>query len=338
MKIAKFTILPIGCLIILIEIILRVFFYEQLKTQIYPLTFQKDSIGFSFIPNQKAKICIPSIEKEFTLNNHGYYGTSFNDIKKEGTIRIAFVGNSVTEGIRLNETNNYPLILQQILKKNGYEKYEIINCSIFGVGNDLKNYKHILYTVSKYNLDFVFLDIGIQFQNENEFREIYHNYVIRHSGSNYSRQYSINMVNRVEKMHFFTTLYDISYIFRAYCKRFYENNICSFSDDIRTYRQKISSAPDIIPYAFSYTTSIKLLKNLDRTLKLMGSRLVILNMEKDKLLINSMKSEKIDCISLGIQWRRSMIHKHDGHPNGKGHKIIALHLYNKLKEFNYIQK
>ena len=220
-KIIRITIWAIIGLVICIEVLLRIFYYEQLKTQHYPLIYQLDSIiGYSHISNCKSKICIPSINKSFKLNNHGNYGHDFTVRKSDSAFRIAFVGNSVTEGIWLNGNENYPMMLQKLFDDNGYKNIEVINCSYGGVDKDIRNYKLIKKQIIHYNADLVLFNFNFPFYNENEFRENYKNYVLRHSGTSVSRQKAINHITDVEKKVLFKILYDVSYIYRVYCKKF----------------------------------------------------------------------------------------------------------------------
>ncbi len=321
------------------EVFLRIFYHEQLKTNYIPLIYQHDSlIGYRFIPNCTSKICIPSISKKFQLNNHGFYGPDFSETKPDSIFRIAVVGNSITEGIWLNGKENYTIMLQNIFESNGYKNVEVINCAIGGVNRDIRNYEHIYYNVSKFNPDIVLFNTWVIFFEENEIRENYKGYVLRHTGTAVSRQYAINGVERVEKMRIFKLFYDFSYIFRAFCKQHYENFISEFAADIRIYREKNSSSPDIIPYQYSYNTTMKLLSKLRKELQYKGCKLIPFILNESQSFTDKMKDSGSEYISLDIMWDSSLSHKHDGHPNIDGHKLIAERLYERLIEQNLIPK
>lgn len=322
---------------VLSEIALRIFFYEQLKTQHYPLIYKIDTLlGYIHIPNCSSRICIPSIDKDFTLNNHGFYGPDFSNNKLEKVFRIAVVGNSITEGLWLNAQKNYPLILQDIFYQNGYKLIEVLNCAFGGINKDIRNYMLIKENVIKYNPDIILFSIDPPFFNENEYRENYKNYMLRHNGTKQSRQKAINQVESIKSKFLFTALYDISYIFRAYCKNFYNNNNCPLSEVIRTYREKTSSAPDIIPFQYSFATSLDLLIELNDTLAINNIKLIVFTFTKYGEIGKLFDQNNIDYISLDIPFENSMFHKHDGHPNKKGQNMIARYLYNKLQEDNYL--
>lgn len=333
MKFIKYSLVILIGLICALELILRLGYYEQLKTQAYPLIYQKDSLlEYSLIPNCTSRICTPSIDKKFTLNNHGFYGKDFSTSKPDSVMRIAIVGTSITEGIWLNGPEDYPSILQKIVNKNGYKNIEILNCSLGGINKDIRNYNLIRFYVSKYSPDLILFHVAPQFYNENEYREVYHNYLLRHAGTDDSRQYAIDMIENVKKMKFFTGLYDISYIFRAYCKKFYENNICPFSEVIRVYREKTSSAPDITTYKYSLKTTAKLLNELKKELACKRCTLIVFSMGQSKMFKEMFSDEGIPYISLDIRFDKEMVHKHDSHPNQYGQKVIAENFYNKLIE------
>ena len=55
------------------EVALRLIYYEQLKTRTYPLIYQPDErVGYRYVPGIEGKICIPSICKEFSINQTGF--------------------------------------------------------------------------------------------------------------------------------------------------------------------------------------------------------------------------------------------------------------------------
>jgi len=334
MKIIKFSVLSVLGLIVILEIILRVGYFEQLKTQKFPLIYQPDSIlGYTHIRNVKAQICRPSIDKKFSLNNHGFIGNDFTLTKAKGEIRIAVVGNSMTEGIWYDSVENYTMKLQKLFLNKGYKEVKIINCSYGGIDKDLRNYLHIKKYVSKFNPDIILFNVGIPFHNDNEVRENYKNYMIRYAnGSKWSRQKAIEMVERLIEKKGFIFLYNLSYIFRAYCKNYCENNYGEFRDNISTYRENSSSAPDILTYQYSLQTSIKLLSDLNTSLKNNNITLIVWPFNIDQGIEKLLKENRILFVDLNISFQKSMIYKHDEHPNEMGHIEIARSLYPKLRE------
>jgi hypothetical protein len=343
MKNLRYVVVIIISIIIICELFLRLFFHEQLKTQKYPLIYRPDSIiGYTHIPNIKAYICRPSIDKIFQLNNHGFIGNDFSIVKEKDEIRIAVVGNSITEGIWYNSDENYVIKLQNFFLIKGYKKVKIINCSYGGIDKDFRNYLHITNYVSKFNPDIILFNVGIPFHNDNEVRENYKNYMIRYArDSKWSRDKAIEYVERLKEKKGFIFLYDLSYIFRSYCKRYSENNYGDFSNNISTYRENSSSAPDILTYQYSLQISIKLLSDLSISLKNNNITLIVWPFFLDQGIAKLLKENEIPFIVTDRKLNKSMIYRYDGHPNELGHEKIARLLYPKLlerlKELNFIK-
>ena len=135
----KFFVLSIFLLVLLVEVVLRIAYHEQLKTRTYPQIYTPDSeIGYRYIPNRDASINMPSISKDFKTNNQGFYGPDFQDQKENGVFRIAVVGSSQATGIWLDGQESFSMKLQQLLREKGYP-IEVINLSIDGRLRDLES-------------------------------------------------------------------------------------------------------------------------------------------------------------------------------------------------------
>lgn len=326
-------------LLLIGEIVFRFAFYEQLKTYERPQIFVKDSLlGYVYAPNSSAVIARPSIYKEFRTNSHGFYGPDFPTVPENSSFRIAIVGTSSSEGIVFNGKDNYPVLLEKKLHEAGYKNVEIINCALGGVDKSIKNYWLIKKKVMHFKPDIIFFHEGLHFSNENEFRENYKGYILRHNNTPSSIQYTKNIVDEVESMHCFTFLYDYSFLFRAYCKKFYENNICRFTDIIRVYREKNADAPDILKYQYSLKTSTALMKNLIAEFEGLDCKLIPFIMHADAEYTDIMSQNGIFTVSLGVHFNHEMVYEHDGHPNEYGQKVLAEHFYDKIIENGLISK
>ncbi len=341
--IIKYFILFLFAIIVITEIILRIFFYEQLKTQKYPLIYRIDSImGYSHIPNINSYICLPSIEKKFHLNNHGFIGKDFPLTKPRGEIRIAVVGNSMTEGIWYNSEENYVVKLQKKFEREGYKNVNLIICSMGGVNKDLRNYLHIKHNVAKFNPDVILFNVGIPFHNDNEVRENYGDYMIRYAkDTKGSRDKAIKKVKRIYEKKSFRFFYDISYIFRAYCKKYYETHWGEFSENIATYRENSATDFNILEYSYSLETSMKILSDLNISLKRDGINLIVWPFRLDDEISKLLKKNNISFINPNNRFDESMRYKHDGHLNEKGHDRLTKNIYplllKKLQGFNYVK-
>ena len=339
----KYLIVFLLGIIALAEIILRVGYNEQLETQIYPLIYRSDSImGYSHIPNIDSHIRRPSINKRFHLNNHGFIGKDFSIIKPSGELRIAIVGNSLTESIWYNSEENYVMKLQKQFESNGYRNVNLINCSMGGENKDYRNYLHIKHNVLKFHPDVILFHVRIPFHNDNEVRENYRGYMIRYAkDTKGSREDAIQKVEKIYGEKSFRFFYDISYIFRAYCKRYNETHWGEFSESIGIYRNNCASTPDILDYSYSLQTSIKILSDLRISLKNDNIDLIVWPLRLDDEIAKHLTENNISFISPDFQYDDSMIYEHDGHLNEKGHDTVSKTLYpllqKKLQEMNHIK-
>lgn len=321
------------------EIVLRFAFYEQLKTFERPQIFMSDSLfGYVYAPNSSAIISRPSLYKEFQTNSHGFYGPDFPTVPEDSSFRIAIVGNSTSEGIDFNGKDNYPVLLEKKLHEAGFKNVEIINCALGGVDRSMKNYWLIKKKVVNFKPDIILFNEGLHFYDENEHRENYKGYILRHNNTLSSIQYTKDIVDEVESMHFFTFLYDYSFMFRAYCKKFYENNICRFTDIIRVYREKNADSPDILKYQYSLKTSTALMKNLIGEFEDLDCRLIPFIMHNDTSYTDIMSQNEIYSLRLDVHFTPEMAYEFDGHPNEYGQEVIAQHFYDKIIESGLISK
>ncbi len=70
---------------------------------------------------------------ENKINFFGLRDSEFSLEKKEGKIRIVFIGDSITYGIGVRLENSFPKIVEQMLNRNeGTDRYETINAGVIG--------------------------------------------------------------------------------------------------------------------------------------------------------------------------------------------------------------
>ncbi len=337
--IIKYSIISIIVVITISEVLLRIFFHEQLKTQISPDIFQADTLlPYSHIPNKEAEISIPSIHKKFKLNNMGMIGNNVKIEKEENTFRIAIIGNCITEGIWYNEKDPYPMILQNIFNDKG-DKIEIINYS-YGTGNSFE-YSRYLFIKTKlinYKPDLVLFNTDIPISHRIFKRENYHSYDIQFINEA-SKKEAIKRIDYIESKKVLTSLYDLSYIIRALCKKYIENSNSELSLYIKTYREHSCNIGDKLQYySFTYNSSIKLLSLLKDELNTKGIKFWLFFVSEADVLEKTLKEVNVDSFSLGIELEPSLFYKHDGHLNVTAHTIIANKMYDELIKRELIPK
>jgi len=322
--------------IVLSEISFRVFFFEQLKTKSYPLIYRPDdSTGYEYIPNMEAKICIPSICKEFQINNQGYYGPDFSQEKKDGVYRIAIVGSSDAGGIWLDSEKSFAMILQELFRNNGYPNVEVNNFSVDGQHRGLFNVRLIRDKVIQYEPDLVLFGANIPFVFGDVRRDLYKGYVMVYS-TEASKKYCKDKIDYIEAHGFLKVLYDISYIVRAAARYYMNNHHNPKSHNIEIYSQRRVEAPGIGFRPFSVMTTVNLLKGIQERLAAQGSTLLLMTYYNDEKYHQTAARHDLPSISLDMLPTREIFHQYDGHFNGKGHEMIAQRLFDRLIKLNIV--
>lgn len=163
-----FVILPIILAIIGGEIYIRIF-HEYITPEI----LREKSLQYS--PSLFSQIIFPEkkqvIEKswhpEYFINSKGYRGKDFQKNKSIGTTRIIIFGGSSVFDIYQPEGKDWPHLVEQMLKENGFSNVEVINAGIPG-HNTFDSFGRLFSEVWTLNPDIVILyeawnDIGWYF-------------------------------------------------------------------------------------------------------------------------------------------------------------------------------
>lgn len=326
-----------------VEAYFRIFHYEILKTQTFPLVYQPDAYaGYSYIPNTVSDRITPSYNNlNIKTNAHGFFGPEFSLVKDPFTFRILIVSySSASEGEYIN-------LLQKEFDQRGASNIEIINCSIDGTNLDWHHYLMIKNRLLAYNPNLVLFDTNIPFLREDYTRECYKGYVLEYSSfSDSSRLACMEAVDLIKKNKPFTDLYDFSFIVRAICKKMvdkHEYDFGSFTQKyIAPYRKKKILSGSFKKYDYSIAQTVKHLKNLSDTITSMNGKLIIFNYfnsERSAAKEKICSSNKINYINLGIdpEYYESQLRlKYDGHPNQKGFEEISKRFFSALVNNNLV--
>ena len=120
--------------ILIVEIILRIFYHEQLKSRITSTNRVPDSsLVYTRVPNVIEHYCTPDVDNRFRCNNQGFTGPDFTTKKGKGIFRIIIMGNSDVEGMHMNGTNNFTVVMQMLFNRF-YDSVEVVNCGLGGGG------------------------------------------------------------------------------------------------------------------------------------------------------------------------------------------------------------
>lgn len=172
---------------IIFALIPLIFFLSLLETAariIYPFwykKFQKDIqleessfyrhdpvLGWRMIPNYEETRHINNVPTHYKTNSLGFRDREFTFEKPKGTYRLICLGDSITEGMAVDNEKAYPKLLEAILNKDRGEKtrYEVINAGVVDYGTD-QEYIFLKEIGLKFNPDMVmlgfFLNDGRQF-------------------------------------------------------------------------------------------------------------------------------------------------------------------------------
>lgn len=71
----------------------------------------------------------------YAINSFGFRGPEISQVRADGVIRVACLGDSITFGEGVREGDCYPRRLEGILnKEGGGKRYEVLNCGVQGHG------------------------------------------------------------------------------------------------------------------------------------------------------------------------------------------------------------
>lgn len=331
-KIIRYLSLSLFVLFILSEIFCRIVYAEKLKTRIYPLIYTPDSVlGYRYIPNIAGEISIPGIHKKFSINANGFYGPSFDTVKKSGQYRIAIVGSSEASGIWLNGTDNFSINLQHMLNNKNINA-EVINFSMDGNLRDLTNTKLIKEIVIPYKPDLVLLNTNIPFIECNFRRDIYKGYNMIYSGDDeQTKRWCKAKIDYIEDNKIPIFLYNKLYIARLICRYYMNHNKNNNAFNLQVFVNKRIQAPRMQFIPYSVKATLEILKNLQADLKNINSELVLYSYGRFNPTFNNYGQKiGLKSIYLNIPQDKSMTYEDDGHYNDKAQGIIAQKIFEKF--------
>jgi hypothetical protein len=309
-------------------------------------------VGYKYIPNTEVHFSVPSVTKTFKFNNQGYYGYDFEQVKADSVFRICIVGRSDETGILTDGPKSWSMMLQDRFSHD-HHKVEIINCSKDGGWRDVSELQDIKHNVVKFAPDLLLLSIIPPLRERFFMRDQYKGIYLRYH-KNYidSVSHLKELIDeRIYSRKLLTKMYDVSYIIRAVCRFYYQNNSsCAkwlkknvlHDQFIYTYATK-----EIVPIGawenslkeYDLPTSLTMLKDLDDFLNEKGTKLVIANKylwEHWDNIEPRLDSLGIASISLDIVGNSSIFLKYDTHSNQLGHKLYADKMYDLLIAGSFI--
>lgn len=320
-------------LISLIEVVLRIFFNEQLKKRQFPLIYQPDSsFKYTYIPNKQSNLSLPSIENSVTINSSGFYNKEITRQKKVDYYRIGVFGDSNESGIWLNSPNNFIENMNRFYESNKIN-VEVINFSRDGTWKTISNIKLAKKLAIDYSLDLVILhSANFPFVERDYVREVYKDYVIEYNPNVFkSKMESIRIIDEIENQYIFKTIYNSSYIVRLICKKIIdqkgEDN--AFANKgivmyLNTWITKRFISDANTWYEYTVEKTIDEIINFKLNLNENECEMIYLDYGKQNTkLENFLKYKNLELCHIDIEYNENIHHKHDGHFNELGHKILS---------------
>lgn len=133
-KYSLFTLLLVIIGLVGIEVILRAIFGPP---QGYFNFLRTSEIGL-YPPNRRLVIRFGHIPYEVVANRYGMRGPDFPLEKPPGTIRIACIGDSVTDGFFVENQYTYPYQLEKTLHSRGYPNVHVVSIARGGCTIDVE--------------------------------------------------------------------------------------------------------------------------------------------------------------------------------------------------------
>lgn len=232
--IIKLLFLLILIIVIGIEVFLRLNWDKLYIYATTPLIYQPDStLGFTFKPNTK----FYKEGKCYKINSQGFIGDEFSIAKKDGTYRIAFVGDCFISGaFSYQGYSNCCTTIQELFNQNHWN-VEIYNCGLDGNDRSFEILQSINQII-KYNPDLIICEYVLPLVTKKIIREIYRNYIIEYSKDDkITKEELKSMVDNIYKFKYFLKIIDNIYIIKALCiryinyRKYIESNNNSTSDN-----------------------------------------------------------------------------------------------------------
>ncbi len=314
------NILACTLIIILLEIILRLFFTQFAPARQERGTFwQFDSLlGWSQIPNVKAKFNHPEFSVDVRINSKGLRDDEYSYVRSDKN-RALILGDSFAWGFGVDEKHRFSELLDSKLPN-----WEIINAGISGYST----VQQLLYFQNegyKYEPDMVIL---LLFENdlvENTLETIYwHN-----------KPYAVLEKEKVVIENLPVLMQSVYQKFRAFLKANFYTTTFLFNaiNSIIGVPSKYPSDADEKNYAITEG----LLKIIKEECEENNSEFLLVSIplpeDKNNRLANFCKEQDIYYLSLSktFENKSNYLIKSDGHWNAYGHKIVseAIHDYKK---------
>lgn len=292
MKRSKLIVFLFLWAIILLELVLRIAFYEKLKTRQLEINWiNVKEIGYLPAPNSLVSIANENVDSKLQTNSIGLYGTEIRQNRNPGYFRVLMVGGP--EEISNYSSNNksyFDMACEQM--RDEEYKVEFINCSMDDGSRTYFRMDLTKKRLYKLKPQLILLKVSLPVYTNKLFRDEYKGYLLEY-GSKDSIEliYAKKTVDQLETKKIFTYAYDISFIFRAFCKVYaarhklnISGNDLIFKDQVALYADKKYKS-SMEPQLLSESELIEQILQLQTFLKDNGTALCLVfdNEPKEKI-------------------------------------------------------
>lgn len=314
------------------ELLLRVFYYEQLKIQTRPIIYQRDGrLGYRYRPGAESTIDVPSISKDVRINANGYYGRPFVRAKRPGCFRIAVVGASVATGLWLQGDRSFSIWLQDELDSRGWN-VEVLNFSIDGTQRDIPMLRQVEGEVLQHSVDLVLLFMAVPISVDFYARETYQGYVYSPGHTGMTARAAMEERARMRKLidqvrnSSFTMLYDASFLVRAFLRSREgepsQDLALPLPAKMNLYRRKrLSTAYRLRTLPAEH--SVARIAETSQKVREAGAEMIVVQYGSGFLQEEHFDAAGIEFHALDIPTDPSLQHEHDPHYNELGHALIG---------------
>lgn len=280
---------------------------------------------------------MPGIDRDVLINDNGHVGPSFSKIKPAGFQRIAIVDTSNGTGIWMAEGDCYAAKLQKKIDEKGLN-IEILNFSIDGRHRSLAQLRQIEFEVLSYEPDLILTNLSIPVSGQVFFRDVHRGYVFDYGHSllsneeiEASRREAIQYIDDLEGS-LLCTLYDWSYVFRAYCRwLILRGGPSAFVEKLETY----SARRRYITMELQTHTVESSIRRILETLAIVrrsGAELMLISYEGPSLAPDAYQEAGIPRLNIALPPMDRYVSDYEGHIDDAGQEVIAEAFYRSLFE------
>jgi hypothetical protein len=324
-------------LLLITEVILRLFFSEKFDVAYRPVVYRSlPIVNYGYVPDT----CFTLFGKTHYINKQGFIGPDFEK-KTPGTFYIAVIGpSSVSGSINLKSYYSFCPMLQKKFNDHNIN-VQVLNCGVDGGGRSLELFNSIRYQVAGFKPDMILLEYQLPFETWTFTRENYNGYILGYP------VHDMDGKNRVKKMVDKLNVYRPvinglyhSYIIRSLVRCYFKLSgfKTKLSWYIELYKRKLLLLGDFIHTEYTMEKSAQMVHELKKELTENNIRFFLFQYGHNHDVVQVAKENQLPLISLKLSFESDDFFPKDGHWNEKGCQKVAGKLYELVMKYNLLQE